>query len=206
MLYTTLNNIHQRCDLSAYCWHGLLDHLNKSGADDDRLSFATILEANGLYAAVQCLGSVDGHDREIQLFAVACARRIEHLDTSGHAKQINDVSRRFAIGLATRDELATVVRGATHTYTRPSNATAQAAREAAFDAAAGAACAASMDAAAGAAWWAMGEVLREAIAKKDMLCAATWDDAWGAAWHAARDAQKADFIAMFCTDDNMHAG
>jgi hypothetical protein len=104
MLYTTLNKIRNK-------WPGeaglakLLRYLGKTQADDERLSFKTILKSNGLDDAIWCLRSVEGYDREIRLFVVSCARRVEHLDKTGQAKRTNDVSERFANGLATTEEL-----------------------------------------------------------------------------------------------------
>ena len=130
MLYTTLNKIrgNEPCESG---WKKLLNHLGKTKADDEQLSFRTILESNGLDDAIWCLKSVEGHDREIRLLALACARRVEHLDNTGQAKKTNDVAERFANGLATAEELA-AARGA-------------AARGAAMDAARGAARGAAMD-------------------------------------------------------------
>jgi len=104
MLYTTLNKIRDKnpCESG---WAKLLKHLRKTKADDEQLSFKTILESNGISDAIWCLKSVEGHDREIRLFALACARRVEHLDNTGQAKKTNDVAERFANWLATAEEL-----------------------------------------------------------------------------------------------------
>jgi len=105
MLYTTLEDIkeHSPCGNG---WGKLLKSLGKTKSDDEQLSFKTILESNGLYAALWCLRAVSGYDREIRLYAVWCARQVEHLDKSGTAKQTNDVSERYANGEATTEELA----------------------------------------------------------------------------------------------------
>lgn len=104
MLYTTLNKIRNKYPCESG-WEQLLKHLGKTKADDEQLSFKTILESNGLDDAIWCLKSVEGHDREIRLFALACARRVEHLDRTGQAKKTNDIAERFANGLCTIDEL-----------------------------------------------------------------------------------------------------
>ena len=103
-LHTTLNQIrsHNPCSNG---WGKLLQHLRNTQADDELLSFATILESNGFDDTLWCLRTVAGYDREIRLYAVWCARQVEHLDPSGVAKQINDISLRYANGEATEDEL-----------------------------------------------------------------------------------------------------
>ncbi len=77
---TTLNKIreHSPC---ACGWSKLLKHLGKKQADDEPLSIDTILDSNGLDDALWCLRAVEGHDKEIRLFAVWCARRVQHLLT-----------------------------------------------------------------------------------------------------------------------------
>jgi len=104
MLYTTLNKIRNKYPCESG-WEQLLKHLGKTKADDEQLSFKTILESNGILDAIWCLRSVEGYDREIRLFAVSCARRVEHLDRTGQAKKTNDIAERFANGLCTIDEL-----------------------------------------------------------------------------------------------------
>ena len=103
-LHTTLNQIrsHNPCSNG---WGKLLQHLRNTQADDELLSFATILESNGFDDTLWCLRTVAGYDREIRLYAVWCARQVEHLDPSGVAKKTNDVSERYAKGEATEDEL-----------------------------------------------------------------------------------------------------
>ena len=110
MLYTTLNRIKKcgPCGTARDDDHGfrkLLTYLSKTKSDDEQLSFKTILESNGLDDAIWCLRSVEGYDREIRLFSVSCARRVEHLDRTGQAKKTNDIAERFANGLCTIDEL-----------------------------------------------------------------------------------------------------
>jgi len=178
MLYTTLNRIKKcgPCGTARDDDHGfrkLLNYLSKTKSDDEQLSFKTILESNGLDDAIWCLRAVDGYDREIRLFAVACARRVEHLDPTGQAKKTNDVSERYANGLAAIDEL------------NSSRDASRCAMDSAWDAsrcAMDAAWAASRDAAMASAW------------------AASRDASRCAAWSASRDAQKEDFIKMFCSE------
>ena len=108
-------------------------------------------------------GIVD--DKTLRLFAVGCARRVQHLMTDQRSLDALDVAERYANGNATKDEL---------------NAARAAAWAAAWDAAMDAARDAARDAAWDAAWYAA----REAVS------AAAWDAAWYAASAAAWDADS----------------
>jgi hypothetical protein len=107
-------------------------------------------------------------DRELRLFAVWCARQVQHLMTDSRSIAALDVAERYANGQATDDELA-------------------AARAAAWNAGAaawnaGAAARSAAQAAARAAAWNAGAAARDAAR------AAAWAAAWNAG-AAARDAQ-----------------
>jgi hypothetical protein len=204
MLYTTLNNIRDKCPCESG-WAKLLKHLGKTQADDEQLSFKTILKSNGLDDAIWFLRSVEGHDREIRLFALACARRVEHLDKTGQAKKTNDVSEQFINGFATNYALSNAWADAAFV------ATLYAARDTASSTSAAAASAVASDYSWVAAWDARS-------AERSATSAAARDAAWSAAasgseWSAAArdaamdagrddamDAQKEDFIKMFCTE------
>ena len=102
---TTLNLI--RADgLCAPGWAKLLAHLGKTKADDEPLSIVTILDTNGLHDALWCLRAVKGHDREIRLYAVWCARQVQHLMTDPRSLAALDAAERHATGDATDAELA----------------------------------------------------------------------------------------------------
>ena len=152
-LHTTLNQIrsHNPCSNG---WGKLLQHLGKTKQDDEPLSFATILESNGFDDTLWCLRTVAGYDREIRLYAVWCARQVEHLDPSGVSKNINDVSERYANGEAMEAELVAARKAAWEAW---------AARKAAWEAGeARAAALAAAGEAAGEAWAAAGEAVGEA--------------------------------------------
>ena len=101
---TTLNKIieHQPC---AGGWEKLLSYLGKTKADDEPLSLLTILDSNGLDDALWCLRAIEGHDKEIRLYAVWCARQVQHLLTDKRSLAALDVAERYANGKATQDEL-----------------------------------------------------------------------------------------------------
>jgi len=153
MIYITLNKIreHEPC---THGWRKLLAHLNKTQADDEPLALATILQSNGLDDAIWCLRAVDGHEKEMRLYAVWCARQVQHLMKDPRSLAALDVAERHAHGQATDDELAAAGAAALA-------AAWDAAREAAWAAAWAAASAAAV-AAWDAAWDAASAAAREA--------------------------------------------
>ena len=174
---TTLNKI-RACSPCASGWTMLLKNLGKTKPDDEPLAITTILDSNGIDDALWCLRAVDGHQSEMRLYAVDCARSVQHLMTDQRSITAIDVAERHAYGLATDAEL-------------------DAARAAASDAAWAAAWAAARDAAGDAAWdagraaaWAAG---------RDAGRAAAWDAASDAARAAAGDIQ-ADLLRIVCAE------
>ena len=103
---TTLNKIraHEPCSDG---WKKLLKHLGKTEADDEPLNIKTIIESNGLEDALWCLRAVEGKDKEIRLYAVWCARQVQHLMTDKRSLDALDVAERFANDLASKEELKT---------------------------------------------------------------------------------------------------
>ena len=128
---TTLKAIreHGPCESG---WVNLLGALGKTKADDEPLSILAILESNGLDDALWCLRAVEGYEKEIRLYAVWCARQVQHLMTDKRSLDALDVADAFASGKVTKKELA---------------AAEAAARSAAWSAAGDAAWAAAWDAA-----------------------------------------------------------
>jgi hypothetical protein len=173
-LFTTLNKIREQHPCSEG-WTKLLCHLGKTKADDEPLPLLTVLESNGLDDALWCLRAVDYFDREIRLFAIACARDVQHLMRDERSVVALDVAERYADGKATNDELRAAwdaadaawdaadaawdASSATWNAARyAASAAAWAARDAARDAAWSAARAAASDAAADAANAAMSDI------------------------------------------------
>ena len=160
---TTLNKIrsHSPC---ADGWEKLLKRLGKTKADDEPLDLLAVLDSNGLEDALWCFRAVDGHDREMRLFGVWCARQVQHLMTDQRSIDALDFAERFANGKATVKELNTA-EGAARAAAWAAGGAAWAAARAAGDAgdAARAAARAAAWAAGGAAWAAQENHLRELL-------------------------------------------
>jgi hypothetical protein len=101
---TTLNKIREH-NLCTSGWTKLLKNLGKTQADDEPLAITTVLESNGIGDALWCLRAVDGYQREMRLFAVECARSVQHLMKDQRSIDIINVAERYANGMATDNEL-----------------------------------------------------------------------------------------------------
>ena len=77
----------------------LRHHLGKGYGDDTPINIATILDSNGLDYALWCLSTVDGHAREMLLYAYWCARQVPSLIEDPRSVAAPDVA-------ASDDELA----------------------------------------------------------------------------------------------------
>lgn len=174
MIATTLNRIraHSPCGEG---WAKLLAGLGKIKADDEMLPFATIVKINGIDDAVWCCRAEPQYDREWRLFAVWCARQVQHLMTDTRSVTALDAAERYANGEATDAELF---------------AAQAAAQDAARAAAQDAAWVAARDAARVAAWVAAWDAARDAAR------AAAREALWVAARAAARDAQIVEFLRL----------
>lgn len=138
---------------------------------DAEIPLLDILKSNGLDDALWTLRCISGADRDLRLFAVWCARQVEHLMQDQCSKDALNVAERFANGEATDEERAAA-----------RDAARDAARATARDAARDAAGDAARAAARAAAW---------AAAR-----APAGGAAWAAAGGAALDAQKEMFERM----------
>ncbi len=142
-MQTTLNKIRQHSPC-ANGWKKLLAHLGKTQADDEPVSIATVIESNGFDDALWCLRAVEGRDREIRMYAVWCARQVQHLMTDARSLAALDVAERFANGEASGEELASAWAAARAAASAAASAAAGvAARAAAALAAAGVAAGAA---------------------------------------------------------------
>jgi len=86
-------------------WEKLLKFLNKTEADDEELSLLTILESNGLDDALWALRCLEGKDKEIRLMACDFAESVVHLANDERCVNAIKISRDYANGLATEQEL-----------------------------------------------------------------------------------------------------
>jgi hypothetical protein len=151
MLTTTLNRIraHSPCHDG---WGKLLRGLGKLAADDEPLPFARIVEINGIEDALWCCRAEPQHDKAWRLYAVWCARQVQHMMTDPRSIAALDVAERHAEGTATDDELAAAASAATNAarsaaWSATSCAVTNAARSAAWSAADSAAKSAAWNAA-----------------------------------------------------------
>jgi len=157
-MQTTLNKIksHSPCEDG---WKKLLNHLNKTEADDEVLELCTILESNGLDDTIWAFRAVEGKDKEIRLFAADCAELVlpifekQYPDDDRPIKAIQ-ASRDYANGLISSGELAAAGAAAwdASAAARAARDAASAAGAAAWDASAAAGAARAARAARAAAW------------------------------------------------------
>jgi hypothetical protein len=183
---TTLNRIraHGPCQDG---WAKLLRHLGKTGPDDEPLPFSVIVESNGLDDALYCLRAEPRYERKVRLYAVWCARRVEYLNTDPRVKAANDVSKRYANGRATAEELDVAAAAA---WAAEAEAEAGAAQRSVAWAAAAARAAAE----AGEAWAAVGAAAT--AAQRSVAWAAVGAAEAAAAMEAEREAQTTEFLRI----------
>ena len=87
-------------------------HLGEDYGDDTPIDITTIIDSNGVDYALWCLSAVDGHAREMLLYAVWCARQVPSLKDDPSCVTALDVAERHANGAASDDELAAARAGA----------------------------------------------------------------------------------------------
>ena len=105
MITTTLSRI-RACNPCAEGWAKLLAGLGKTSADDEPLPYADIVRINDLDDALWACRVDPEHDKEWRLFAVWCARQVQHLMTDPRSVAALDAAEKFAHGDATEGELA----------------------------------------------------------------------------------------------------
>lgn len=171
-------------------WKKLLANLGKTTADSEPLSIVTVLDSNGLDDALWCLRAVSGHDREIRLYAIWCARQVRHLMTDPRSLRALDIADAYANGQATQIQLSAAAADAGDAAGAAEEAAAAAAVAGAGEAAGVAARAASR----AVAWNAAGAAARAAAGAEAWLSvrAAAWDDARDGAEAAAEASQAAE--------------
>lgn len=131
-----------------------------------------ILDCEGVDEALGKLEELKGHNKEKRLFAVWCARRVQHLMTDERSLKALDVAERYAHGEATDKELAAAREAAKAAWEEAADSAVRSAEK-------------SADAAGAAreAVWAAARAAEKA--------------AWIKAWDAERAAQEAEFRRLF---------
>ena len=104
MIYTTLNKIRDKhpCDKG---WVKLLKSLGKKEADDEPLSLETILQSNGIADALWATRTLPEHSKKWRLYAVWCARQVQHHMTDERSVAALDTAEAYANGLVSDAEL-----------------------------------------------------------------------------------------------------
>ena len=166
MITTTLRQIRQH-EPCADGWRTLLTFLGKTRVDDEPLPLTTILQSNGLDDALWCLRTLEGHDKEIIRFALACAQEVKHLMTDQRSLDALDALARHLESPLSKQELDQVLAAAGAAAARASGAAAGAAAWAAalaVEAAAGEDAQSAVEAVESAVWalWAEAQVAKAA--------------------------------------------
>ena len=104
-LTTTLNRI-WACNPCDEGKERALKAAGKAAPDDEPITYQQIIEAVGLEDALWCCQAEPRYNREWRLFAVWCARRVQHLMIDERSINALDVAERHAHGKATDEELA----------------------------------------------------------------------------------------------------
>ncbi|NJN35895.1 MAG: hypothetical protein HC794_01170 [Nitrospiraceae bacterium] len=90
-------------------WSQLLEHLDKTKADDTPLALETVLDSNGLADALWCLRALGAeHHGWIRHYVVDCAERVKHLVTDERSIKALRIARLYADGRASDEDLAVV--------------------------------------------------------------------------------------------------
>ena len=105
MMKTTLQAIkdHSPC---ADGWAKLRKNTGPRKPLSTVVTLAQILESNGLDDAIWALRAFPDNEREVRLFACACACRVAHLNQDVRVRRAIETAALFADGLADMDELA----------------------------------------------------------------------------------------------------
>lgn len=153
---------------------------------DAPISLIDIAKNNGLDDALWATRCVHGYDRDLRLYAVWCAKKVQRFMADARSVAALVVAERFANGNATKDELSAAMAAARVAVYDAATAARASAREAALASVWHHAHDAT-DAARYAAW-ASAKTAAERAANKEAVWVSTWD--------ASYAAQKTMFIKM----------
>jgi hypothetical protein len=126
---TALSRIYA-CNPCLDGWEKGLQAAGKTQADDEPITYEQILDAVGLEDALWCCRAEPQHAHLWRLYAVWCARQVQHLMTDQRSIAALDVAERHAKGEATDDELNTAWAAAWDTARAAARAAAWAAGDA----------------------------------------------------------------------------
>ena len=184
------------------CQSGIDDFVKKYGRNSGDVSFREILESNGIQDAIWCLRVFPDYDLNVLKFKYLCARRVEHLDTSGTAKKCLNVLEMYLDGEVSKEELKNAANDAANAYDA-ANANASAAYDAAIEAYAGDAAGATTEAYSAAVKAASAAYAASAAtaATEAYAVAAAGAAANAGAASAEREYQTKIFIEIFCQDE-----
>jgi hypothetical protein len=73
---------------------------------DAPITITQILDSNGLDDALWCLRAVGGYDREIRLFGVKQARKVQHLNADPRVEACLKAAEDFSSGLISLEQLS----------------------------------------------------------------------------------------------------
>jgi hypothetical protein len=107
---TTLKKISQTTRIYwDFNWEMLLKALDKTRYEGERdetiIEIKTIYELVGFDIAICALETVEGYEKEMRLFAVFCARQVQHLMSHEQYDKLIDVGERYANGEDVETEL-----------------------------------------------------------------------------------------------------
>lgn len=156
---------------------------SKTEPDDEPITFSAIVETVDFDDALWYCRAEPQHSRLWRLYAVWCARQVQHLMVDPRSFAAIDVAERHANGMATDEELCTAWSDADDAAWAAADAAADA------DKVAGDAAWAAYDAA-----WAAAEA-----AANDAACAAAYAAAWAAASDVERTGQRSVFVQLVTT-------
>lgn len=103
-LTTTLNRI-WACNPCDGGKRRALQATGKNAPDDEPITYQQIVESVGLDDALWCCRAEPQYEREWRLFAVWCARQVQHLMDDERSINALDVVERHAHGEATDEDL-----------------------------------------------------------------------------------------------------
>lgn len=173
-----------------------MELLGVTTATDEPIGYAELLDKLGLDDALWCCRAEPALSSYWRLFAVWCARQVEHLMDDERSIAALDIAERYAQGQATDDELASARDSA-----RPS------AWSSVWDSARASTCPSLWSSAWSSArastwpsaWSSAWDSASNSARASTWTIASPWDSAWTRGWDSARASQAAAFRQLVTT-------